>query len=75
MTKERKPPTVQAFSGPLWEDRPRNYLESAALEELVRASYENPVEFRADWLNPLLAEGLDIDNIFEVLLAGSTHPN
>lgn len=73
MTKQRK--TIEAFKGPLWEDRPTTYQESVALEELVKASYENPDDFREEWLNPLLAEGLNPENVFEVLLAGSIHPN
>jgi hypothetical protein len=75
MTRERKPRTIQGFSGPLWDDRPANYRESVALEELVRASFENPDNFREVWVNPLLAEGLNLDDIFEVLLSGTTRPN
>lgn len=73
MIKPRK--IIQGFSGPLWDDRPANYPESVALEELVRASLENPANFREVWLSPLLAEGLNFDGIFEVLLDGTFRPN
>jgi hypothetical protein len=75
MKERRSKAALQGFTGPLWDDCPRNYAESVALEELVKASYENPDNFREEWLNPLLAEGLNVDGIFEVLLVGTTRPN
>lgn len=76
MRRERKKVTVQAeFSGPLWDSGPRDPSERVVLEELVKASYENPDYFREEWVDPLLAEGLDLDSIFDLLLTGSLLPN
>jgi hypothetical protein len=76
MRNERKKRAVQEeFNGPLWDNGPKEPGESVVLEELVKASYENPDYFREEWVNPLLAEGLDLDRIFDLLLCGSVRPN
>jgi hypothetical protein len=76
MRRERKKGSIQAeFSGPLWDGCTRDSSERAALEEFVKASYENPDYFREEWVNPLLDEGLDLDSIFDLLLSGSVRPN
>jgi hypothetical protein len=76
MRRERKKGAVKAeFSGPLWDSGPRDSSERAVLEELVKASCENPDYFREEWVNPLLDEGLDLDSIFDLLLSGSVRPN
>jgi hypothetical protein len=76
MRRERKKGTVPGeFNGPLWDGSPRDSGERVVLEELVKASYENPDYFREEWVNPLLAEGLDLDSIFDLLLSGSLLPN
>jgi hypothetical protein len=75
MRRERKKSAVQEFSGPLWDNGPKDLSEKVVLEELVKASYENPDYFREEWVNPLLDEGLDLDRIFDLLLSGSVRPN
>jgi hypothetical protein len=66
---------IQEFGGPLWDDRPTDCEEIVVLEELVKASYENPDGFREEWVSPLLAEGLNLDRIFDLLLSGTVRPN
>jgi hypothetical protein len=47
----------------------------SALEQLVREFNENPDFFDETWLQPLLAEGLKIDKVYELLLDGAIRPN
>jgi len=75
MSRERKGGAIQEFSGPLWDDRPKEFVSTVVLEELVKASCENPDHFCEEWLHPLVAEGLDLDRIFDLLLNGTVQPN
>jgi hypothetical protein len=73
--RREKSGTIQQFSGPLWDDRPTDLGETVVLEALVKASYEDPDDFREEWVNPLMAEGLNLDQIFDLLLTGTARPN
>jgi len=77
MKRSRKDELIQEFSGPLWDDRPepRGLREVVLLEEFVKASYEDHGYFREQWVFPLLAEGLSMDRVFELLLSGAVLPN
>ena len=73
--RREKNGAIQEFSGPLWDDRPTDLEETVVLEALVKASYEDPDDFREEWVNPLMAEGLNLDRIFDLLLSGTARPN
>lgn len=49
--------------------------EMSDLERLLSASYENPELFQEEWLRPLLAEGLNLDQAFQVVVEGTLRPN
>jgi hypothetical protein len=70
----KKSGAIQEFSGPLWGDRPCD-LGETVLEALVKASYEDSGDFHEEWVNPLMAEGLNLDRIFDLLLSGTARPN
>lgn len=72
--RREKSGTIQEFSGPLWDDRPTDLEETVVLETLV-TSYNDPDIFREEWVNPLMAEGLNLDRIFDLLLSGTARPN
>jgi len=63
---------MEDFTGPLWDDQHPNFGE-AAMEELASASREET--FRQDWLYPLLAEGVELEQIVDLLLSSQTRPN
>jgi hypothetical protein len=73
--RREKNGAIQEFGGPLWDDRPTDLEERVVLEALVKASYEHPDDFREEWVNPLMAEGLNLDRIFDLLLSGTARPN
>ena len=75
MKRGRKDEAVQEFSGPLWDDHPREFGDRAVLAALLEASYEHPDCFDEEWVTPLLAEGLDFDRVFHLLLCGAVRPN
>jgi hypothetical protein len=75
MSRQRNGAAIQEFSGPLWDDPAREFAPTPVLEELVKASWENPDYFSEEWVNPLVAEGLDLDRIFDLLLTGTAQPN
>jgi hypothetical protein len=74
VTRERRR-TILEFSGPLWDDRPADFEEAAFLEALMKASHEDAQDFEEAWVNPLMAEGLNLNRIFELLLSGTARPN
>lgn len=73
--RRKKSGAIQEFSGPLWDDRPTDLEETVVLEALVKASYEDPDDFREEWVNLLMAEGLNLNRIFDLLLSGTARPN
>ena len=75
MRRERRRRWTEDLTGPLWDDRPQDVREMTALEALVRASKENPDDFCEEWVAPLLAEGLNLDGVFDLLLDGAARPN
>jgi hypothetical protein len=75
MKKEGKMDLSSEFRGPLWDDQQSEGKEVSVLEELMRESYENQSGFHQDWLQPLLAEGLTLDRVFDLVLDGSIQPN
>ena len=75
MKKAGKIDLSSEFSGPLWDDGQTGDKEISVLEELMRESYENKNGFHQDWLQPLLAEGLTLDRVFDLVLDGSVRPN
>jgi len=76
MKRNRKSPNIQQeFTGPLWDDNPRGLGETVLLEEFERASCADHGYFREQWVFPLLAEGLPIDCVFDLLLSGAVQPN
>jgi len=78
MRRNRKGGTIeQDFSGPLWDNGSelRGLREVALLEEFLKASSEEHGYFRENWVFPLLAEGVDIDRIFQLLVNGAVRPN
>lgn len=72
MRRERKNKLTQDFTGPLWDDHHPDF-STAEMEELANASHEET--FRQDWLYPLLAEGLELENIVDLLLSSKVRPN
>jgi hypothetical protein len=75
MKKEGKSDFSAEFSGPLWGDRQTDRKEISALEELINESYENKNGVHRGWLQSLLAEGLTLDCIFDLVLDASARPN
>jgi hypothetical protein len=75
MKKERKIATIPEFSGPLWDDHQLESREIVLLEEFLKASFEEPGYFREEWVHPLLAEGLPLPRVFDLLLSGALRPN
>jgi len=49
--------------------------ELTSLEQLLKASHENPELFEEEWLWPLLAEGVGLGQAFELLVEGALQPN
>ncbi|HTZ46709.1 MAG TPA: hypothetical protein VMH20_03915 [Verrucomicrobiae bacterium] len=72
MRRERKKKLTEDFTGPLWDDPHTNFGETA-MEELASASREET--FRQDWLYPLMAEGVELEQIVDLLLSSQTRPN
>jgi len=72
MRRARKNKLLQDFTGPLWDDRHPDF-SSAAMEELANASHEEI--FRQDWFYPLLAEGVELEQIVDLLLSSKVRPN
>lgn len=78
MKRNRKNGNIQQeFTGPLWDDdtQVRGLGELVLLEEFEKASIADHGYFREQWVFPLLAEGLPIDRVFELLLSGAVQPN
>lgn len=72
MRRERKNKLMEDFTGPLWDDQHSNFSE-AAMEELANSSGED--SFRQDWLYPLMAEGVELEQIVDLLLSSKVRPN
>jgi hypothetical protein len=70
--REKGEPILE-FRGPLWDDRSTD-LE-VVLEALVKAPLGDLKDFEEKWVNPLMAEGLHLSRIFDLLLAGTARPN
>jgi hypothetical protein len=70
--REKGGPILE-FRGPLWDDRTAD-LE-VVLEALAKASHEDLEHFEEEWVNPLRAEGLHLNRIFDLLLCGTARPN
>lgn len=49
--------------------------ETSRLEHLLTLSCKNPEIFHEEWLRPLLAEGLDLDQAFELVVEGALRPS
>jgi hypothetical protein len=75
MKKDRKMDLSSEFSGPLWGDRQTDSKEVSALEELINESYGNKTGFHQEWLQSLLAEGLTLDRVFDLVFDTSAQPN
>jgi hypothetical protein len=75
MKKDRKMDLSSEFSGPLWGDRQRDSKEVSALEALINESYGNKTGFHQEWLQSLLAEGLTLDRVFDLVFDASVQPN
>jgi hypothetical protein len=75
MKRKRKGLAPQGFSGPLWDDPQPDLDEIMALKELLGSSSKDPDEFHNEWVNPLLAEGLNMGRILDLLLSGTVRPN
>lgn len=75
MRRDKKGGTIQEFTGPLWDDHRLESREAVLLEELVKASFEERGYFREEWVNPLLAEGVSLSRVFDLLLSGALQPN
>ena len=72
MRRERKNKLMQDFTGPLWDDQ-QSEFSPAAMDELASASREET--FREDWLYPLMAEGVELEQIVDLLLSSKVRPN
>jgi hypothetical protein len=72
MRRERKYKLMEDFTGPLWDNQHSDFSESA-MEELAKASSEDT--FRQDWLYPLMAEGVELEQIVDLLLCSQARPN
>jgi hypothetical protein len=75
MKKDRKMDLSSEFSGPLWGDRQTDSKEVSALEALINESYGNKTGFHQEWLQSLLAEGLTLDRVFDLVFDASVQPN
>jgi hypothetical protein len=76
MRREGRSGDSLEFTGPLWEDRPKDTGELlTALEQLVKEYNDNPEWFDDSWLKPLLTEGLKMDRVYELILDGTIKPN
>jgi len=75
MKRKRKGQVLQDFSGPLWDNPQPQPSEIQALQELLGSSCKNPDEFHRTWVDPLLAEGLNIGRVLDLLLNGKVLPN
>lgn len=73
--KRRKGQAPQGYSGPLWDDPQPHVDEIKALQELLGSSSKNSDQFHQDWVNPLLAEGLSIGRVLDLLISGTVRPN
>jgi len=49
--------------------------EKGRVEHLLTVSCENPEIFHEEWLRPLLAEGLDLDQALELVVEGALRPS
>ncbi|HUN63802.1 MAG TPA: hypothetical protein VMU53_17515 [Candidatus Sulfotelmatobacter sp.] len=72
MKRERKNKLAEQFTGPLWDDQHPDF-SSAAMDELANASHEET--FQQDWFYPLLAEGVEFEQIVDLLLSSKVRPN
>ena len=50
-------------------------VETAALEQFVKESSENPEGFLEEWLRPLLEQGLSMERAYELVMEGALRPN
>jgi hypothetical protein len=71
--RREKGEPILDFHGPLWDDHTAD-LEMT-LDAVVKASLEDLKDFEEKWVNPLIAEGLHLNRIFDLLLAGTARPN
>ena len=74
--KDRKKGAEHVFTGPLWGNKRSEAAEEvqSILEQILNQYSENPENF-AVWLQPLLDEGLEIDQIYELILFGLVWPS
>ncbi|HXY15982.1 MAG TPA: hypothetical protein VEI26_15910 [Terriglobales bacterium] len=49
--------------------------ENVGLERLFEAFNEDPEIFQKNWLQPLLAEGLNLDSVYELVMESILCPN
>ena len=75
MMQERRNRRKKGFLSLLDRSVGLEVKENAHLEQLLRASYENPETFQEQWLQPLLSEGLNLDQAYELVVEGTLHPN
>jgi len=50
-------------------------VETAAMEQFVKESSENPEGFLEEWLRPLLEQGLSMERAYELVMEGALRPN
>jgi hypothetical protein len=61
--------------GKFGHTEPADSGDCVVLEQVFRAVDQDPELFLKEWLRPLLAEGLDLDQAFEVALESVLRPN
>jgi hypothetical protein len=49
--------------------------ELTSLEQVLKASHEDPDLFEEEWLRPLLRQGVGVGEAFELILEGTLRPN
>jgi hypothetical protein len=78
MRRERRSGVLEEFKGPLWEENGSKMTAMdgvSAIEQLVNECCTNPDAFHETWLRPLLAEGLSMDRVYDLVWMGTAHPN
>lgn len=73
--RERRNRAKKGFLAVLERCAQDDVTEITNLDQLLSASYEDPEAFQEEWLRPLLAEGLNLDQAFEVVVEGTLRPN
>jgi len=74
MTKERRNRRKKELLR-LLQHSAKSGGENTRLQHLLTVSSENPEVFLEKWLRPLLAEGLDLDQAYDLVVEGALRPS